>query len=105
MARTVRGWIPVLLLVAVIAAGCSRPGSEFVGKWVNTREARDTMEITRNGDAFLIAGHGNKIAATYKDGSLEVSGVMGSIRITYVKDTDTLLGPGLLGQSEYKRVK
>ena len=105
MARTFRGWIPALLLLAVIAAGCSRPGSEFVGKWVNTREARDTMEITRNGDQFLITGRGNKVGATYKDGSLEVSGIVGSVRITYVKASDTLIGPGLFGQTEYKRVK
>ena len=105
MARAIRGWIPVLLLVAVIAARCSRPGSEYVGKWVNTREARDTMEITRNGDGFLIAAGGNKMGATLKDGSLEVSGVLASIRITYVKKTDTLIVPTLIGQGEYKRAK
>jgi len=94
-----------LLLLMVIAAGCSRSGSQFLGKWVNTRDARDTMEITRNGEQFLIQVGSNRIGAAYKDGGLEVSGMMGSVKITYVKDSDTLIAPGLFAQSEYKRAK
>lgn len=95
----------VLALLAVLAVGCSRAGSEFVGKWVNTKNLNDVMEITRNGDQFLVTVGRQKIGATYKDGMLEITGMMGSVKLTHVKDTDTILTPGFFGQSEYKRVK
>jgi hypothetical protein len=105
VARSVRKWIPALLFLVVVATGCSRAGSEFLGKWVNTANARDTMEITRNGEQYLIVAGGNKMGATYRDGGLEVPGMMGPVRLTYVKDSDTLIAPGIFGQSEYKRAK
>jgi len=30
---------------------------------------------------------------------------MGTMAVTYVKSSDTLLAPGFFGQSEYKRAK
>ncbi|MGB9237166.1 MAG: hypothetical protein WCC04_22380 [Terriglobales bacterium] len=98
--------IPLLLsLMILVATGCSLSGSEFVGKWVNVKNSNDVMEITRNGEQFLIGERNEKIGATYKDGSLEVSGMMGSVRLTYVKSSDTLLAPGMFDQSEYKRAQ
>src|SRR5580704_12225790 len=94
-----RKCVLILVLLTVVAIGCSRAGSEFVGKWVNTKNPNDRMEITRNGEQFLITTGGQKVGSTYKDGTLEISGVMGSVRITYIKDSDTLLAPGFFGQS------
>jgi hypothetical protein len=64
------------------------------------------MEIARNGEQFLIRTPHDKLGlgATYKDGFLQVPGVMGALTLTYVKSTDALIAPGLSGQSEYKRV-
>lgn len=94
---------PTVLLALIMVAACGHPGTQFAGKWVNTKDPRDTMNITRNGDQFLVESRGNRVGAVYKDGSLEVSGIIGSVRITHVKDSDTLIAPGLLGQAEYVR--
>jgi hypothetical protein len=45
------------------------------------------------------------VEAIYKDGTLEVKGALLSTNPTYVKRTDTLVGPGFFGQVEYKRQK
>jgi hypothetical protein len=45
------------------------------------------------------------VGAVYKDGSLEVKGVLLSADLTYVKRTDTIIAPGFWGQAEYKRQK
>ena len=105
MTRIVRKMIPPLLLLTILFVGCSRSGFVFLGKWVNTTNPNDTMEITRNGEQYLIlAGH-DKVGATFKDGSLQVQSMMGTMTLTYIKSSDTLVGPGFFGQSEYKRTK
>jgi len=105
MKRIVRRSLPTLLLLAMLFVGCSRPGSVFLGEWVNTTNPNDTVEIKRNGDQLLIiAGH-DKVGATFKDGSLQVSSMMGTMTLTYIKSSDTLVGPGFFGQTEYKRAK
>jgi hypothetical protein len=38
------------------------------------------------------------VGAKYKDGALEVKGTLLSVNLTYVKRTDTILGPGFFGQ-------
>jgi hypothetical protein len=45
------------------------------------------------------------VGAVYKDGTLEVKGALLSAELTYVKRTDTIVGPGFFGQVEYKRQK
>jgi hypothetical protein len=45
------------------------------------------------------------VGAVYKDGTLEVKASLFSANLTYVKQTDTLLGPGFFGEIEYKRQK
>jgi hypothetical protein len=91
------------MLLAALVVGCSKPGSDFVGKWVNTQDASEVLDISRNGDGFLIGANGQNLGATYKDGALQMDGMMGAVSLTYVKSTDTLLAPGVGGQGEYKR--
>jgi hypothetical protein len=98
-------FISLCLFSAVILSGCRSTGSEFLGKWVNKANPNDSFQVVRNGDEFLIVGQGGKLGATYNDGALEVKGMLLSANLTYVKQTDTLLGPGLLGNVEYKRLK
>ena len=105
MTRILRKWIPSLLLLSLFVGGCSHAGSQFVGKWVNAKNANDTMEITRNGEQFLILAGRDKVGASFKDGSLQVQSMMGTMTLTYIKSSDTLVGPGFFGQSEYKRAK
>jgi hypothetical protein len=90
-------------LTLILIAGCTSHGSQFLGKWVNTKNQHDTMEIVRNGEGYLIQADGTKIGAIYKDGTLQVQGMLGRISLTYVKATDTIEAPGFFGQAEYKR--
>jgi hypothetical protein len=99
--------ISICLLGAVALTGCASGGSEFLGKWVNTKNPNDTFQVTRNGDEYLIISpdHQPGVGAIYKDGALEVKGALLSTELTYVKRTDTILTPGFSGQVEYKRQK
>ena len=45
------------------------------------------------------------MGAIYKDGALEVKGALLSTELTYIKRTDTIVGPGFFGQVEYTRQK
>jgi predicted small lipoprotein YifL len=98
-------FISIFLLSAVTLTGCASKGSEYLGKWVNTKNPNDTFQVTRNGDEYLIIGQEQKpgVGAIYKDGALEVKGALLSADLTYVKRTDTILAPGFFGQIEYKR--
>lgn len=95
-----------LLLVALVI-GCTKPGSEFLGKWVNTHDATDTINVDRNGSEFLITGPDGttKIGATLKDETLTMAQPMAGVTYTYVKNSDSLLSQGMMGQVEYKRAK
>ena len=97
--------ISICLLSAVALTGCASRGSEFLGSWVNTKNPNDTFQVTRNGDEYLIVSQDQKagVGAIYKDGTLEVKGALLSTNLTYVKRTDTIVGPGFSGEIEYKR--
>ena len=107
MMRTVRKAIQSTLLLTLLVIGCTKPGSEFVGKWVNSGNTSDTLDVSRNGDQFVITGpDGEKMPATYANGTLQVQGAMGAaLSLTYVKSSDTVTTPGLFSQAEYKRAK
>jgi hypothetical protein len=98
-------FISLCLFSTVILSGCRSTGSEFLGKWVNKANPNDSFQVVRNGEEFLIVSQGGKVGATYTDGALEVKGMLLSANLTYVKQTDTLLGPGFFGNVEYKRLK
>lgn len=99
--------ISICFLSAVALTGCASRGSEFLGNWVNSKNPRDTFEVTRNGDECLIVGQDQKpgVGAIYIDGTLEIKGTLLSTNLTYVKRTDTILTPGFFGQVEYVRQK
>lgn len=104
--RRVRKAFQSTLLLTVLMIGCTKAGSEFVGKWVNPSNTADTVQIDRNGDEFLLTGpDSTKIGATLKDETLTMAAPMSGITYTYVKSSDTLLAPGVFGQVEYKRAK
>lgn len=99
-------------LVWVLAA-CGNPDGEYLGKWVNTKNANDTLEITHNGTNYLVKetlpsffkkGESDisNIPAVLKDGLLQVQTGVGAINIGHVKESDTLT---MGGSVEYKRLK
>ena len=102
--------ITILILVVFmgfIAAGCGNiTGNQFIGKWVNSERAAESVEIKRNGDSFIVTqttptmiakiiDNNEKIIkeypATLKDGVLIVNTGSGQSTVTYVKDGDSLL--------------
>jgi len=93
------------LFTVILLSGCRSTGSEFLGKWVNSKNPSDNFQIIRNGDEYLVVGQGGKAGAIYKDGTLEIKGAILSADLTYVKQSDTLIGPGFNGEVEYKRQK
>jgi hypothetical protein len=97
----------ICLLSAVTLTGCASKGSEFLGRWINSKNPNDTFQVMRNGDGYLLVTENPKaeVGAIYKDGTLESKGLLLSVNLTYVKRTDTILTPGFFGQSEYKRQK
>ena len=106
MKRFFQKTLCAFLLVPALILGCTKPGSEFVGKWTNSANASDTVDIARNADEFLITGpDGTKIGATLKDETLQMAQPMAGITFTYVKSSDSLLSQGVFGQVEYKRAK
>ncbi|SDE51154.1 hypothetical protein [Paraburkholderia lycopersici] len=91
------------LCAMTLLSGCGKStGDEFVGKWVNDRQTIH-MEITRNGDSFIIVDEEtqimskqpvtSKIPATYQDGVLRIDMGLGSGNIGYDKRKDTIFMP------------
>jgi predicted small lipoprotein YifL len=103
------------IATAVALSGCGqRDGEQFLGKWENAKR-KETVEITKNGDSFLVADtHPNfafgglqtdKIPATYQSGVLQVATGFGTMNIGYDKAHDLLLMPTMGGTAELTRVK
>ena len=102
--RAFRTAIQSAVLLSTLVLGCSKPGSEFLGKWVNTTNPSDTLQVDRNGSEYMLTGpDGTKIGGTVKDETLTMASPMSGITFTYVKSSDTLLSTGVMGQTEYKR--
>ena len=96
--------------MVVFAAGCGNiTGSEFIGKWVNTDRAAETVEIKLNGESFIVTqstptiiakifNNDEKIIREYtailKDGVLTVNTGSEANTISYLKDGDYLLFEG-----------
>lgn len=108
----------LLLVVTALLLACSKPGSEYLGQWVNTGDAQNTLEIVRNGEGFLVketrpalfGGQGetrtNNMPAVLRDDVLQMQTALGAISIGHIKESDTLTVPGLLGIStEYRRAE
>jgi len=103
----------ILFIVGFSLTACSKAGNEYLGKWQNTVNSHDEIEIVRNGDNFLIKVNAPTLAGKYeattvpailKDGILEVQGNFLATSFTYVKATDTLTTAAMFGGNvEYRR--
>lgn len=104
------------IVFAAALSACGKQGSEYVGSWEAKQLKNRAVAIERNGDNFVLkvtepsfVKRGkldtHVVPAVYKDGMLEVSTGFGMSKVSYVKDTDTLLMPTMGGAMEYRRVK
>lgn len=99
------------LAMLALAAGCgSDGGKDFLGKWVNVKSEKRTVEIVKNGDSYMIRDTGpsfvdgkmetKNIPATLKDGTLQVQTGMGISTLAVDKSSGHLTN----GQAEYRRL-
>ncbi len=105
----------VIMMLIVLCIACGKSGSEYLGKWRNVKNKNDQVEIVRNGDNFLLnkttpgifgKAQTTTVPCVLKDGILESKGGFVTATLTYVKATDRLTTPGMLGGTvEYERVK
>jgi len=102
--------IVLTVFMGVVAAGCGNIASNpFVGNWVNSERAAETLEVTRNGDSFTVTQSTptmvakiinnnekliRKYPATFKDDLLLLNTGSETSRISHVKDGDYLLFEG-----------
>jgi hypothetical protein len=100
---SVRFIVYILVVISLIAMCACANGSEFVGIWFNIDNPGQCLRISQDGNQFTIIGtNGKKIAATYKDGTLDA----GYFKLTYAKSSDTLLGnSGVTGSFEFTRAQ
>lgn len=102
-----------ILLSVLLASACSDAGSVYLGEWVNTRNATDTITVSRNGDGFLVVHKApnpfngkiteEKYGAVLNKGMLEVQGGFGAPTFAHIEASDTLTSQGLMGSVEFKR--
>lgn len=94
----------------VLLAGCgANAGKEFLGKWQHVKFEKRSLQIDRNGDNFIVRETSPSILngkmqtqnlpATLRDGSLRVSGQIGTINLVIDDSNGHLTGPGV----EYKK--
>src|SRR5579871_4522508 len=108
----VRTILILFLAVTIGSLGCSKAGSEYLGKLQNVKNKNDQFDIVRNGDNFLVtkinasSGRpGTTLTCVLKDGVLQSTGGFGRATLTYVKATDRLTTPGIFGGNiEYERL-
>ena len=102
--------ISLLFLLAAIfvVVSCSRKGSEFLGKWQHASNSVEKLEITKNGDNYLVIIGGKETPATYSNGNLEIKTNqlgMETITISYIAKDDKIIFNGFNGPQDLFRSK
>jgi len=94
-----------------LLSGCGNDGGkDFLGKWINVKSDKRTVEIVKNGDGYMIRNTGpsffdgkmetKNIPATLKDGTLQVQTGMGVSTLAVDKSSGHMTN----GQAEYRRL-
>ncbi len=100
----------ITLLGATVLFGCQKDGgNEVVGKWVNLKWEKDSLEIVNNGDNFIVRQtrpsfvdgkmETKNLPASYRNGMLEVPSEM----LSYTLDKAS--GHLTSGNAEYQKVQ
>ncbi len=95
---------------ALAIVACSSGANQYVGHWVNVKDAKDTMVIKENGSTLLItdtspdplsgAMDTENFPGVIKDRLLQVQAPMGTATFVIDKSTGHLTAEG----DEYKRL-
>lgn len=102
----------VVTFCALWLIGCgAEAGSQYLGKWQHVKYIGQTLQIDRNGDSIIIRESSpsmtngqiktQNLPATLKDGTLQVSGEIGTVSFVIDQSTGNLIGP----KSEYKKIQ
>ena len=62
----------ISLLGSILISGCSKPGTDFVGTWVNDGNGK-TMVVKQDGNSYLVTINNSILPATLQDNHLTVS--------------------------------
>ncbi len=102
----------VMIFVFSLAACGKGSGNEYLGMWKDV-SSEDKLKIEKNGENFIVTSYTklvfgldpneiseNKMAATYKNEGLELSGTLGMATFVIDQKTGHLIGAG----SEYQKV-
>jgi len=103
--------VMAVILSTVWFAGCGADaGSEYLGKWQRIKFEKQTLQIDRNGDNFIVRETGpnmisggvktQNLPATLKDGILQISGQIGTVGFVVDKASGHLTGPN----AEYQKI-
>lgn len=95
--------ISFLIGATLALAGCGQSGEEFLGTWVSSKQAKSTMTIERNDDAFIVrrevppyigAPKKDSYPATFENGMLHMNVGIGVIDFAIDKSSGHLVGGG-----------
>ena len=67
----------IIVSALFVLVGCQKSGDEFVGGWRNDHFNDKTMEITKDGDSFIIDYNGGKVVGKLEGSHLNVATGMG----------------------------
>lgn len=94
----------LFLMGATLAlTGCGQNGEEFLGTWVSSKQAKSTMTIERNADAFIVrrevptyigAPKKDAYPATVVNGMLHMNVGIGTIDFAIDESSGHLVGGG-----------
>jgi hypothetical protein len=101
--------ILLVSLLSLVMFGCGQSNDIYLGKWVNIKNEKNTLNIKDNGDSLIIeksstfldrTTKGN-VTGKVKDGTLYINAELGEAAMVIDKTTGNLTGAG----SEFKKVK
>lgn len=102
--------VGILTAVLFLTSCKESGGDEFLGKWVNVKSEKRSMEIVRNGNGYIVRNtepgmtYGKldttNFPATMKDGVLQISNGFGTIALVVDKSTGNLTS----AVGEFKKV-
>lgn len=101
---------------SLLLAACGDSADAYLGKWQHMKNEKETVEIVRNGDTYLLKQTApsifdgklatKSVPAVMKDGLMQINAGLGPVTIGHIKSSDTLTVPGMMGNThEYKRMK
>ena len=82
----------LLIALGMLLAACSDAGAQYVGKWQNIHNKNDVLDVSKNGSNFIVVTPVGSLVATLKDDILYVSGPMGQVGFSYIKESESLVG-------------